>query len=100
MTTQYNNFKEYLYENNYILECTLENFLQPAKYFPDIKLPNKLIEVKSTFTYELEKENNERKFRACVESGNVLEVWIYNRKKELVMVKCYQKDQPILVFME
>jgi hypothetical protein len=28
MTTQYNNFKEYLSENNYILECSLENFLQ------------------------------------------------------------------------
>lgn len=61
-------------------------------YFPDIMLPDKLIEVKSTYTYQKHKENNERKFKACAESGYDIEVWIYNRKREIVEKKKYKKS--------
>ena len=73
---------------------------KPSKYYPDIKLPNKLIEVKSTYTYDIEKENNERKFTACRDCGYTLEVWVYNRRKELVETHIYEKDKPTFVFIE
>lgn len=63
-----------------------------SRYFPDVLLPDKVIEVKSIYTYEKDKENNERKFKACSEAGYDLEVWIYNRKGEIVEKKFYNKE--------
>jgi hypothetical protein len=54
-----------------------------ALYYPDILLPDKIIEVKSTWTFEKEKINNLRKFQAVANSGYKLECWIYDGKKNI-----------------
>ena len=61
-----------LYENNGIKRY----------YFPDILIPheNKLIEVKSKYTYNEDLEENTCKGNACKASGYLYEIWIYNRK--------------------
>jgi hypothetical protein len=55
-------------------------------YFPDIylKKENKIIEVKSIYTYELELDKNIIKQNATKESGYVFEFWIFNSKGELI----------------
>lgn len=63
-----------------------------AVYYPDILLPDKLVEVKSTYTYEKDKENNIRKFKACVEQGYDIEVWIYKSKNVLHEKHFYTKQ--------
>lgn len=65
-----------------------------AVYYPDIWLPDKLIEVKSTYTYEKDLENNIRKFETCVKQGFDIDVWIFDDKK-LVKTICYRKDNVI-----
>ena len=47
-------------------------------YFPDIfvKSENKIIEVKSIFTYELYKKKNDAKAEACLNLGYKFEFWI------------------------
>jgi hypothetical protein len=52
-------------------------------YHPDIMVPDKLIEVKSWYTYDIERDINEAKFEACVREGHVLELWVFSEKKEL-----------------
>jgi hypothetical protein len=51
-------------------------------YFPDIyiKSLNKIIEVKSTWTYEINKEKNIEKSKACTDAGYAFEFWIYSSK--------------------
>lgn len=51
-------------------------------YFPDIYIPsqNKLIEVKSTWTYTLHSEINCLKLNAARAAGYTCEVWIFNKK--------------------
>jgi hypothetical protein len=58
-----------------------------GRYYPDILLPDKIIEVKSEFTFNLDKENNLRKMDAVVEQGHNFEFWIYNNKKELKVIR-------------
>jgi hypothetical protein len=50
-------------------------------YFPDIFIPheNKIIEVKSIWTYEKDKEKNKLKEIACVDNGYNFELWIYDK---------------------
>lgn len=52
-----------------------------AVYYPDILLPDKIIEVKSTWTFEKEKINNLRKFEAVANAGYKFECWIYDGRK-------------------
>lgn len=49
-------------------------------HFPDIFLPkeNRIIEVKSTFTFARHKELNEAKMKAAQESGFQYEFWIFD----------------------
>jgi hypothetical protein len=51
-------------------------------YYPDIFVTseNMIIEVKSTYTYDLHKEKNELKARACVEQGYKFQFYIIDRK--------------------
>jgi predicted RNA-binding Zn-ribbon protein involved in translation (DUF1610 family) len=56
-------------------------------YHPDIMVPDKLIEVKSWYTYDREREINDAKFEACVKKGYVLELWIFSEKKDLTRYK-------------
>lgn len=50
-------------------------------YFPDIWIQslNKLIEVKSTWTYKLHKETNDKKRDASIKAGYAFEFWIFDR---------------------
>jgi hypothetical protein len=49
-------------------------------YFPDIFIPheNKLIEVKSTWTYQCKEDNVLQKKDACIEAGYDCEIWCYD----------------------
>ena len=51
-------------------------------YFPDIWIEslNKIIEVKSTWTYKLHKESNIKKWVATVGEGHTMEFWIFTNK--------------------
>lgn len=50
-----------------------------AKYYPDIMVQDKLIiEVKSEYTYNMAKANNELKMKATKEAGYMVELWIIN----------------------
>ena len=52
------------------------------QYIPDIYLVdhNKVIEVKSTWTYHIELEKNNIKARACIDKGYQYEFWVYDNK--------------------
>jgi hypothetical protein len=54
----------------------------PHVYYPDIYIPheNKIIEVKSLWTYNKQKENVIRKGEACIELNYNYELWIYDKK--------------------
>lgn len=51
-------------------------------YFPDIyiKSTNKIIEVKSTWTYECKEDNIQEKANATILKGYDYEIWIYDNK--------------------
>lgn len=51
-------------------------------YFPDIYIPkeNKIIEVKSTYTYMATLTKNKAKEEACIKQGYLFEFKIYNRR--------------------
>lgn len=57
-------------------------------YFPDIyiKSQNKLIEVKSTWTYEKDTAKNEAKAAAAKEAGYAFEFWIYTSKAKTLTI--------------
>ena len=51
-------------------------------YFPDIyiKNHNKIIEVKSTWTYKCKRDNIQEKAEATRRAGYDYEIWIYDKK--------------------
>ena len=51
-------------------------------YFPDIYLPhmNLIIEVKSDWTYKINKEKTDLKGKSTIEQGYLYELWIFDRK--------------------
>ena len=57
-------------------------------YFPDIYIPkeNRIIEIKSTWTYTKYIDKNMAKLNACKEQGYDFEFWVYDKKynKELI----------------
>jgi hypothetical protein len=55
-------------------------------YFPDMFIPskNKIIEVKSTWTYSKDLDKNTAKWNATREKGYVCEVWIFSPKGERI----------------
>ena len=61
----------------------LEDGIKKHRYFPDIWIPsqNKFIEVKSTFTLNLDKESLYYKSKAIKESGYQFEIWVIENKK-------------------
>jgi hypothetical protein len=61
--------------------------LKNKYYFPDIYIPheNKIIEVKSTWTYKKDLEINKLKSEATINSGFNYEIWIYNYKGEKII---------------
>lgn len=65
-----------------------------CKYYPDIYIPNKnkLIEVKSIYTYQLHKDKNDAKFDTCHDQGYDIECWIYDGKGKMVQKITYTKN--------
>lgn len=56
-------------------------------YFPDIYLPseNKIIEVKSSWTYQKDYEKNQIKGQATKEMGYNYEIWVYNNRGDKII---------------
>ena len=56
------------------------------RYFPDIHIPmwKILIEVKSLYTFDIQKDLNLAKFKACYDAGYKHVCWIFDRKGNLV----------------
>ena len=63
---------------------TFEN--KKHRYYPDIyiKSSNTIIEIKSTYTFEVKKEINLKKRQACIEAGVNFEFWVMNEKGEIL----------------
>ena len=59
---------------------------KPHRYFPDIFIisENKIIEVKSDWTYKLDKNKNILKQNSCLEMGFKFEFFIFNKKERLL----------------
>jgi hypothetical protein len=81
-------FKIYLEEDICIETLTkprIEYFVDSKKhyYFPDIYIPkeNKIIEVKSTWTYKLKPDIIKLKGVTCKEQGYNYEIWKYDNKR-------------------
>lgn len=57
-------------------------------HFPDIYLPkeNRIIEVKSTWTYKKQLDKNIEKQKSCIKKGYKYEFWIFNKKGELTII--------------
>lgn len=59
-----------------------------SRYYLDlfIKNENKIIEVKSEWTYKLHEQRNIAKKKECIKQGFKFEFWIFNNKKELTIL--------------
>jgi hypothetical protein len=67
----------------------LYNFNNKDKYyFPDIYIPseNKIVEVKSDYTYNNNLDINTLKKEACERAGYIYEFWIYNPKTMIPII--------------
>nr|QBK85817.1 MAG: restriction endonuclease [Marseillevirus LCMAC101] len=55
-------------------------------YYPDVYIPsqNRIIEVKSTYTYSLDPERNEVKWKTVADQGYEMECLFYNEKGKLL----------------
>jgi hypothetical protein len=60
--------------------------VKESRYYCDIFLPrqNLIIEVKSTYTFEKDKDVNLLKAKTCKEQGYAFEFWVFNDKGELL----------------
>jgi len=60
-------------------------------YFPDIWIEseNKIIEVKSDWTYKLHKESNIKKQEATVKAGYLFEFWVFDKFANLTIIDKY-----------
>lgn len=60
-----------------------------AVYYPDILLPDKLVEVKSKYTLQRDLENNILKIKACLNSGYRIELRVYDRNCECIYSRLF-----------
>jgi hypothetical protein len=62
---------------------------QISRYFPDIYLPeqNKIIEVKSQWTYDVSESINLKKKESCLSQGFCFEFWIFERYSKSPIIK-------------
>ena len=69
------------------------------RYFCDILLHNedKIIEVKSAWTYDKGKDKIQLKAQACIDEGFEYEIWIFDDKKNLQVITY---DKPDVTFTE
>lgn len=61
------------------------------RYFPDIKVLNRIIEVKSDYTFAKELDKNFAKMLATVAEGYEFEFWVFSQKGTLSVI--YPQDQ-------
>jgi len=59
-------------------------------YYPDILLPDKIIEVKSKYLYKRDKLNVVEKMKSVARSGYKCELWVYISAKKLWFKKLYE----------
>ena len=71
-------------------------------YFPDIYIPheNKIIEVKSTWTYKCKTDNITLKKDACIEQGYNYEIWCFNSKGEKIDIDSINEGKKLRVRTE
>lgn len=58
-----------------------------GRYYPDIMVPDKIIEVKSAYTYMIDEENTNRKLKIMAEAGYNAELWIFDKDLTLTIVR-------------
>lgn len=63
-------------------------------YFPDIYIPseNKIIEVKSTWTYKCKQDNIQEKAEATRQAGYAYEIWIYTANGEKISEEAFKDN--------
>ena len=59
-------------------------------YYPDILLPDKIIEVKSKYLYKRDEQNIIEKMMAVVKSGYNCELWVYENEKKIWFKNSYK----------
>jgi hypothetical protein len=64
------------------------------RYYVDIYIPKekRMIEVKSDYRYEKDKDKLEFVWRTCVEQGYDYEIWIFDKHQEIVEFKTYSSS--------
>jgi hypothetical protein len=85
----HNNYKEEQIVNKVIEVPEIwYKFDKQRRYYPDIYIPheNRLIEIKSTWTFKNQKEKNFAKARAAKEQGYEIEIRVYSDKGKLIEV--------------
>lgn len=75
-----------------IVKYKKHNTKKNAIYYPDILLPDKLIEVKSLYTLEKDIENNILKIKACLKLGYSIELRVYSDKSDCIYCKLFTSD--------
>lgn len=92
-------FEDITTDRRYVPEIWYELENKKHRYFCDIFMhkEHKIIEVKSTWTFEKKQDNIPHKAQACLDEGFEYEIWIFDGKKNL---KIQNYDKPIVSFSE
>jgi hypothetical protein len=72
------------------LRPLLNKPIASSRYFPDILLPDKIIEVKSLYLFKRDRCNIVRKMHAVAKAGWKCELWVYISEKKLKFKKMYE----------
>jgi hypothetical protein len=59
-------------------------------YYPDILLPDKIIEVKSKYLYKRDKPNVIEKMKAVARTGYTCELWVYKNERKVSFKRSYK----------
>jgi hypothetical protein len=59
-------------------------------YYPDILLPDKIIEVKSKYLYKRDKSNVIEKMKAVARTGYTCELWVYKNERKISFKRSYK----------
>jgi hypothetical protein len=83
------NENDIITDRRLIPTITYEHENRKRRYFPDIfiKSENKIIEVKSDYTYKKEQTINKLKRQACIDCGFAFEFWLYNPSGKRIFIK-------------
>ena len=69
------------------IEYEFENSIHIYRADIYIKSENRIIEVKSKHYFDLDKDKNIAKWKGCLKLGYKFEFWIYNKKKNKIILK-------------